>query len=137
MLGDTAVAVHPDDERYKALIGKQVRLPLVGRLIPIIADEYTDPEEGYGRGQDHAGARLQRLRGRQAAQPAADQIFTRDGASSTTNVPEAYRGLDRFEPRAQEDRRAISRRSACSTRSNPTRMTVPYGDRSNVVIEPI
>src|SRR5438046_690823 len=48
MLGDTAVAVHPDDERYKALIGKQVRLPIVGRLIPIVADEYADPEKGSG-----------------------------------------------------------------------------------------
>src|SRR5262249_41586287 len=48
MLGDTAVGVHPDDERYKALIGKQVILPLVGRRIPIIADEYSDPEKGSG-----------------------------------------------------------------------------------------
>ncbi len=48
MLGDTAVAVHPDDERYKHLVGKNVRLPLVGRLIPIIADEYSDPEKGTG-----------------------------------------------------------------------------------------
>ena len=48
MLGDTAVAVHPDDERYKRLQGKKVRLPLVGRLIPIIADEYSDPEKGTG-----------------------------------------------------------------------------------------
>ena len=48
MLGDTAVAVHPDDERYKHLVGKNVILPLVGRLIPIIADEYSDPEKGIG-----------------------------------------------------------------------------------------
>ena len=48
MLGDTAVAVHPDDERYKALVGKQVRLPLTGRLIPIIADEHANPEKGTG-----------------------------------------------------------------------------------------
>jgi valyl-tRNA synthetase len=48
MLGDTAVAVHPDDERYKALVGKQVKLPLTGRLIPIVADEYSDPEKGTG-----------------------------------------------------------------------------------------
>src|SRR5262249_15623135 len=48
MLGDTAVAVHPDDARYKHLHGKKVRLPLVGRLIPIIADEYSDPEKGTG-----------------------------------------------------------------------------------------
>ena len=48
MLGDTAVAVHPDDERYKGLVGKNVILPLVGRKIPIIADEYSDPEKGTG-----------------------------------------------------------------------------------------
>ena len=48
MLGDTAVAVHPDDERYKTLVGKQVTLPLVGRRIPIVADEYSDPEKGSG-----------------------------------------------------------------------------------------
>ena len=48
MLGDTAVAVHPDDERYKQLVGKNVILPLVGRKIPIIADEYSDPEKGSG-----------------------------------------------------------------------------------------
>ena len=48
MLGDTAVAVHPDDDRYKKLVGKNVILPLVGRKIPIIADEYSDPEKGSG-----------------------------------------------------------------------------------------
>src|SRR5208283_5513477 len=48
MLGDTAVAVHPEDERYTKLIGRNVRLPLVGRLIPIVADEYSDPEKGTG-----------------------------------------------------------------------------------------
>ncbi len=48
MLGDTAVAVHPEDERYRSLVGKRLRLPLVGRLIPIVADEYSDPEKGTG-----------------------------------------------------------------------------------------
>ncbi len=48
MLGDTGIAVHPEDARYTALVGKQVRLPLVGRLIPIVADEYSDPEKGTG-----------------------------------------------------------------------------------------
>src|SRR5665213_3067412 len=48
MLGDSAVAVHPDDERYKALVGKMVRLPITGRLIPIVADDYADPEKGSG-----------------------------------------------------------------------------------------
>ena len=56
MLGDTGVAVHPDDERYKDLIGKNVVLPIVGRLIPIVADEYADPEKGSGAGENHTGA---------------------------------------------------------------------------------
>ena len=56
MLGDTAVAVHPDNERYADLVGKHVILPLVGRSIPIVGDEYADPEKGTGRGQDHACA---------------------------------------------------------------------------------
>ncbi len=64
MLGDTAVAVHPDDARYRDLVGRFAILPLVGRRIPIIADEYSDPEKGHRRGQDHARPRLQRLRGR-------------------------------------------------------------------------
>ena len=67
MLGDGAVAVHPDDERYKHLVGKLVRLPLAERLIPIIADEYPDPEKGSGAVKITAGARLQRLRGLAAA----------------------------------------------------------------------
>ena len=79
MLGDTAVAVHPDDERYKALVGKNVILPLVGRKIPIIADEYSDPEKGTRRGEDHAGARLQRFRGRQAARLPQINIFDAEG----------------------------------------------------------
>ena len=66
MLGDTAVAVHPDNERLKHLIGKTAMLPLVGRRIPIIGDDYADPGERHRRGEDHAGARLQRFRGRAA-----------------------------------------------------------------------
>ncbi len=73
--GDTGVAVHPDDERYAALIkaGAKVKLPLVGREIPIVADEYSDPEKGTGAVKITPGARLQRLRGRQAARARADQ----------------------------------------------------------------
>ena len=66
MLGDTGVAVNPADERYTDLVGKHVKLPLVGRLIPIVADDYADPETGFWRGQNYPGARFQRLRSRQA-----------------------------------------------------------------------
>ena len=61
MLGDAAVAVNPNDERYQALIGKFVELPLVGRRIPIIADDYCDPEFGTGLRENHPGPRFQRL----------------------------------------------------------------------------
>ena len=67
MLGDTGVAVHPDDERYKDLIGKHVILPLVGRRIPIVGDEHADPEQGSGAVKITPGARLQRFRGRPPA----------------------------------------------------------------------
>ena len=81
MLGDTGVAVHPDDERYKDLVGRHVILPIVGRKIPVVADEYSDPGEGHWRGEDHAGARLQRLRGRQAPQASGDQHPDRRGGN--------------------------------------------------------
>ena len=72
MLGDTAVAVHPDDARYKAMVGKKIMLPLIEREIPIIADPERRSRFRLGRGQDHAGARFQRLPDGAAAQPAAD-----------------------------------------------------------------
>jgi len=70
MLGDTAVAVHPEHPTMAALIGKQAILPLVGRAVPIVADTYADPEKGTGRREDHTGTRLQRLRSRQTARSA-------------------------------------------------------------------
>ena len=70
MLGDTGVAVHPDDERYQHLIGKEVRLPILDRLIPIVADDAVDPAFGTGAVKVTPGARPERLRDRQAAQPA-------------------------------------------------------------------
>src|SRR6202163_2400570 len=94
MLGDTAVAVHPDDERYKKLVGKNVILPLVGRKIPIIADEYSDPEKGSGAvkitpGHDFIDFDIGKRHGL-----ALINILNKDGTLND-NVPEAYRGLDR------------------------------------------
>src|SRR5690242_2363680 len=93
MLGDTGVAVHPEDERYSALVGKQVRLPLVGRLIPIVADEYADPELGSGAvkitpGHDFNDFEVGRRHGLEAL-----NIFDRD-AHLNDAVPEKYRGLE-------------------------------------------
>ena len=80
MLGDVAVAVHPDDERYKHLHGKKLRLPLVGREIPVITDEWVSPRVRHGRGESDAGARSQRLRAGPAARSAVDQRDGRYGA---------------------------------------------------------
>ncbi|MDH3297211.1 MAG: valine--tRNA ligase [Gemmatimonadota bacterium] len=100
MLGDTAVAVHPDDERYRSLIGREVELPLTGRRIPIIADTYVDPEFGSGfvkitpahdPNDFEVGARH--------GLPSIDVM--NDDASMGDNAPEAYRGLDRFEARSR------------------------------------
>ena len=95
MLGDTAVAVHPDDERYKALVGREVRLPLTGRLIPIIADEYSDPEKGTGAVKITPGHDFNDFEiGKRHNLPLIN-ILNKDATLNDT-VPEAYRGLDRF-----------------------------------------
>jgi valyl-tRNA synthetase len=98
MLGDTAVAVHPDDERYKALVGKQVRLPLTGRLIPIVADTYTDPEKGSGAVKITPAHDFNDFEVGRRHNLTPINILTADGALNE-NVPEAYRGLDRFDAR--------------------------------------
>ena len=95
MLGDTAVAVHPDDERYRHLIGKHVD-PAAGRPAhPDRRRRLRRPGEGHRRGQDHAGARLQRLRGRQAARPAADQRARRRRHARAQGQRGLLRGLPR------------------------------------------
>ncbi|HEX5676752.1 MAG TPA: valine--tRNA ligase [Alcanivorax sp.] len=133
MLGDTAVAVHPEDPRYKDLIGQTVRLPLADRDIPIIADDYVDPDFGsgcvkitpahdfndYEVGKRHDLPRI--------------NLFTIE-ARLNDNAPEAYRGLDRFDARKQVvddlDRLGLLEKVEDHT------LQVPRGDRSGVVIEP-
>src|ERR1700736_2568956 len=100
MLGDTGVAVHPEDARYADLVGKSVRLPLVGRLIPIVADEYADPALGSGAvkitpAHDFNDFEVGRRHGLEAI-----NIFDRD-AHLNDAVPERYRGLERFAARKQ------------------------------------
>jgi valyl-tRNA synthetase len=133
MLGDTAVAVHPEDERYKDLVGKQVRLPIVGRLIPIVADEYADPEKGSGAVKITPAHDFNDFQvGKRHGLPMLNVLD--DFARINENAPEAYRGLDRFEARkkvveefeAQGLLRGIEK----------TRHVVPHGDRSGVVVEP-
>jgi valyl-tRNA synthetase len=133
MLGDTAVAVHPSDERYKDLIGKRVRLPIVGRLIPIVADEYADPEKGSGAVKITPAHDFNDfLVGKRHDLPMIN-ILDPFGRLNDA-VPAAYQGLDRFDARKKvvaefeslELLRGIEK----------TRHTVPHGDRSGVVVEP-
>jgi len=94
MLGDTAVAVHPDDARYKQFVGKQVMLPLAHRLIPIITDEHCDPEKGTGAVKITPGHDFDDFEvGRRHNLPLIN-ILNKDGTLNE-NVPQAYRGLDR------------------------------------------
>lgn len=133
MLGDMAVAVHPEDERYKHLVGKTVTLPLCDRPIPIIADDYVDPEFGTGcvkitpahdfndfeMGERHNLPKL--------------NILDRN-AHINDNAPEAFRGLERFEARKQivEEMKSLGLLEKIEDHT----LKVPRGDRSGVVIEP-
>ncbi|AEC19945.1 valyl-tRNA synthetase [Pusillimonas sp. T7-7] len=134
MLGDVAVMVHPEDERYAHLIGATVELPLVGRQIPIIADDYVDREFGtgvvkvtpahdfndYAVGQRHGLNMI--------------SILTLD-AKISDEAPETYRGLDRFEARKRivDDLTALDALQGVK----PHKLMVPRGDRTNTVIEPM
>jgi valyl-tRNA synthetase len=133
MLGDTAVAVHPEDERYRHLVGKTLRLPLAERPIPIIADAYVDPAFGsgvvkitpahdfndYDIGLRHGLAQI--------------NIFT-PRAALNDNVPQRFRGLDRFEAR----KRIVAELEAAGLveRIEKHRLKVPHGDRTRAVLEP-
>jgi len=134
MLGDTAVMVHPEDERYKHMIGKLVKLPLTGREIPIIADSYVDLEFGtgcvkvtpahdfndYAVGQRHGLPMI--------------SILTLD-AKINDEAPEKYRGLDRFDARKAVV--ADLEEQGILIKVDKHKLKVPRGDRTNVVIEPM
>ncbi|WP_430470225.1 valine--tRNA ligase [Thalassospira lucentensis] len=133
MLGDTGVAVHPDDERYQDLIGQYCILPIVGRRIKIVADEYADPEKGSGAvkitpAHDFNDFEVGKRCGLEKINILDDHARINDEA------PEEYRGLDRFEARkllvAKMDELGLLEKI------EDTVHMVPYGDRSNVVIEP-
>lgn len=150
MLGDSAVAVHPEDERYRSLIGKFVVLPLVNRLIPIVADDYVDREFGtgcvkitpahdfndYEVGKRHNLPLINVLDKNAAILPGA-QIFNVDGsvnAQVDSSLPTQFAGLDRYEARKQiivafEDVGLLEK-------IDDHALKVPRGDRSGVVVEP-
>ncbi len=149
LLGDTAVAVHPEDERYKHLIGQQVRLPITGRLVPIVADEYV--EKGFGTGcvkitpaHDFNDFDL----GKRHSLPMIN-IFDRDAAilaefdvmekagepiSQTLAAPAAYVGLERFAARKQLVAQAEA--EGWLEKIEPYTLKAPRGDRSGVIVEP-
>ena len=136
MLGDGAVAVHPSDTRYAPIVGKRVLLPLADRYIPIIADEYPDPDFGSGAVKitgahdfnDYKVARAHNL-------PMYILMDTKGRMADAEHVPAKYRGLDRFEARKRvvEDIEAIG----LLDRIEDKKIQQPFGDRSNVVIEPM
>ncbi len=134
MLGDVAVMVHPDDERYQALIGKTVDLPLTGRTIPIIADDYVDREFGTGCVKvtpahdfnDYAVGLRHDL-------PQIG-VLTLD-AKINDNAPETYRGMDRFDARKQIV--ADLEQKNLLIKVEPHKLKVPRGDRTHTVIEPM
>ena len=133
MLGDTGVAVHPEDERFRHLHGRHVLLPLVGRRIPIVADEYSDPEKGTGAvkitpAHDFNDFEVGKRHGLEAI-AVLDEL-----GRVNANAPEAYRGLDRFEAR----RRIVAEFEALGLleKVEKHRHTVPHGDRSGTPLEP-
>ena len=133
MLGDTAVAVHPDDDRYRDLVGKHCILPLVGRRMPIIADDYADPEQGSGAvkmtpAHDFNDFEVGRRHDLEVVNILDEKARIND------NAPEAYRGLDRFEAR----KRVVADIEALGLleRVEDHVHMVPYGDRGGVPIEP-
>jgi valyl-tRNA synthetase len=133
MLGDTAVAVHPDDERYSALVGGTVLLPLAGRELPVVADTYVDPEFGTGvvkitPAHDPNDFELARRHG-----IAPVNVMTPD-ASMNEQVPEAFRGLDRFEAR----RRVVAalQELGLVERIDDHTHSIPHCYRCDTVVEP-
>ncbi|MEM7618049.1 MAG: valine--tRNA ligase [Pseudomonadota bacterium] len=135
MLGDTAVAVHPDDERYKDMVGKSVVLPITGRLIPIIADEYSDPEKGSGAVKITPAHDFNDFEvGKRHDLPMINVLDRHACIAPVDGIPESYHGLDRYEARKKvlaefEDLDLL-------VEVENIKNSVPYGDRSGVVIEP-
>ena len=137
MLGDTGVAVHPEDARYAALVGKFVTLPITGRRIPIVADAYADPAKGSGAvkitpAHDFNDFGVGKRAGLEALN--VMDAFGRITAADTPDVPADYEGMDRFAARKAIVARAEE--EGWLREIEKTKHVVPHGDRSGVVIEP-
>ena len=133
MLGDTGIAVHPDDPKWKHLIGKHAILPLVGRRIPIVADEYSDPEKGSGAVKITPAHDFNDFEVGRRHKLEAINIFDKF-ARVNENAPEKYRGLDRFDARKKIV--AEIEELGLLDKVEPHTHTVPYGDRGGVPVEP-
>jgi valyl-tRNA synthetase len=148
MLGDSAVAVHPDDERYTHLIGKHVILPLVGRKIPIVADQYSDPEKGSGAvkvtpahdfndfevGRRHNLPQISVLDQEGRLALTGNEDYLRGLPEGSIQLAEELHGLDRFAARKQILTRLED--FGFLEKIEPNTHMVPHGDRSGVIIEP-
>jgi len=133
MLGDSAVAVHPDDERYKNLIGQEIILPIIGRRIPIIADDYVDPEFGTGcvkitPAHDFNDYDVGKRHG------LTMYNILDDNAAMNDEVPEEFRGMDRFDAR----KAIIAKFKSLDLleKIEDYVVKIPRGDRSNAIVEP-
>jgi valyl-tRNA synthetase len=133
MLGDTGVAVHPDDPKWKHLIGKHAILPLVGRRIPIVADEYSDPEKGSGAVKITPAHDFNDFEVGRRHNLEAIGVFDKF-ARLNDKAPAKYRGLDRFDARKKivADMEALG----LVEKIEPHTHAVPYGDRGGVPVEP-
>lgn len=133
MLGDTAIAVHPKDERFNKIIGKYVLLPLTERRIPIIGDEYVDKEFGTGCVKITPAHDFNDYAVGQRHDLPIINILTSD-AKINENAPKAYQGMDRFEARKKiiKDLEA----AGLLVKTEPHKLKVPKGDRSGTIIEP-
>ncbi len=133
LLGDSAVAVHPEDTKYKNLIGKFCQLPLVDKNIPIIADEYADPEKGSGAVKITPAHDFNDFEVGKRHQLEFINIFD-EFAKINENAPKRFHGLDRFEARKLilEELTELG----LLIKEEKQEMVIPYGDRSGVIIEP-
>ena len=140
MLGDTGVAVHPGDERYKSLVGKFVELPIVGRRVPIVADEYANPEKGSGAvkitpAHDFNDFEVGKRAGHTPLNILNAVAAIVSGAEAdAAGIPEDFRGLDRF--KARDKVVEAFETLELLERIEKLKIEQPFGDRSGVVIEP-
>ncbi len=133
MLGDTAIAVNPKDNRFKSFVGKTVTIPIVGRKIKIIEDDYADPEQGTGALKITPAHDFNDYDVGQRNNLEIINIFTEEGKVNE-NAPEHYKGLDRFEARKRILKEL--KEKEFFVKEENIKNKVPYGDRSNSVIEP-